>query len=344
MGENEESVASAENEQRPARFCPQCGLSLVPLDVPHVARPCSACGKTVHLVERAEDGKGIKIRAGDEFTIPAGWITMSLDPSKATGRFFRGGVGWFVQRLLIGDIPRDPGDLDELLTRYEREADEILRASPKLSHLDPDNEEHGAEAFEILEKDQTSIEWWAMVLGGMEGHVRDCLKAGESEAAVLSACRMQAAHSMLVFKRHLEEHVWTGYRHSQLIYDVAAAGATTPQEAEIIRALSPAFERLDEDVLHAWVEADVEFGERLGVTQIKEPLLKALAAYHLSLFERRRREDQLRSEQDARTWANRIAGAGAGAAIVGSRVGLHVGVGGREGHTLSRSSKTRPGM
>jgi hypothetical protein len=153
------------------------------------------------------------------------------------------------------------------------------------------------------------------------------LEDGDAEAAVLSACRMQGAHSMVVFKQHLEEHVWTGYRHSQLIYDVAAAGATTPQEAEVIRALSPAFEKLDEDVLHAWVEADVDIGERLGVTQIKPPLLKALAAYHLTLFERRRQDARLKSEQDARTWANRIAGAGAGAAVVGVVVGLLVATG-----------------
>jgi hypothetical protein len=70
-----------EAEERPARFCGQCGRSLVPLDVPHVERPCGECGRSVYLVERSEEG-GIQVRERDKFTIPGDWLTMSLDPAK----------------------------------------------------------------------------------------------------------------------------------------------------------------------------------------------------------------------------------------------------------------------
>jgi hypothetical protein len=88
---------------RPARYCDQCALSLIPLAVPHVARTCKTCRKTVHLVEQGEGGVGIKVRQGDSFTIPAGWLTLSLDLRKSPGRFARPGLTWFVQQLLTGD-------------------------------------------------------------------------------------------------------------------------------------------------------------------------------------------------------------------------------------------------
>ena len=34
---------------------------------------------------------------------------------------------------------------------------------------------------------------------------------------------------MLVFKESLEDYVWTGYQHTSLNYDIAAAGAQTPR-------------------------------------------------------------------------------------------------------------------
>jgi hypothetical protein len=161
-----------------------------------------------------------------------------------------------------------------------------------------------------------------MWMGMMVADTRNRLDTGETPAAMLSACRMQAARSMLVFKQQLEEYVWTGYRHTQLIYDIAAAGAKTPQEAELIQALRPTFSQLPEDVLHAWVEANVDIAPRLGVSQVDESLLKALAKYHLSLFERGRQENQLATENRSRTWANRIAGAAVGATIVGIVVAI----------------------
>lgn len=303
------------------RYCDQCGRSLRPLDVPHVERPCSECGKSVYVAEPGEGG-GIRVREGDKFTIPAGWLTMSLDPAKSRGRFSRHGVSWFVRQLLIGEMPSSASGLDGLLDRYEREADEVLEASPKLAHLDLESESDAEKAIEIVKADSDSTEWWAMWMAMMAADIRERLRRGETADAVLSACRLQAARSMLVFKSNLEEHVWTGYRHTQLIYDIASAGARTSQETEAIRALRPIFLNLPEDVLHTWVESGVEIGPRIGVTQVEEPLLRALAEYHLSLFERRRKKHLLGEEQRSRSWSNRIQGAVAATTIAGAVVGL----------------------
>ena len=304
------------------RYCDQCGRSLVPLPVPHVRRKCEECGKSVHVAEPGEQG-GIRVRKGDAFTIPAGWLTLSLDPSKSRGRFSRAGVTWFVQRMLAGDLPRDPSGLDALLGRYEEEADSVLKGSEKLAGLNMDDEGDANKAFELLNtQHKDSIEWWAFVMMALAQDLRIKLADGQTQEATLWAVRLQAVRSMFVFKQSLEEHVWAGYRHTQLIYDVASASARTPAEAEAIEALRPAFANLSEDVLHAWVESGVDIGPRIGVAAVDEALLRALARYHLSLFERRRAEQEMARQHRSRIWANRIAAASAGAAITVAVAGL----------------------
>lgn len=308
------------------KFCDQCGHSLLPLAVPHVERPCADCGKSVFLVARGEGGKGIQVREGDKFTIPAGWLTMSLDPAKATGMFYRFGVTWFVTQLLAGELPSQPDDVEGYLERLKTNADSILEGSQRLSHLGLEDEKDAEKVIEILKAESDTAEWWAFLMGTFASTLLDELHGGASPTVILHTVRMQAAHSMLVFKQNLEEHVWTGYKHTKLIYNIASASARTPEDAEKIQALRPLFSRLEEDVLHAWVEGDVEIGPRISVSDVDEVLLKGLAKYHLSVFERRRQESALERENSSLVWSNRIAAAGVGAALASVVIGALTGI------------------
>jgi hypothetical protein len=196
-------------EARPARYCEQCGRSLRPLDVPHVERPCAECGRSVYVVERGDGG--IQIRAGDKFTIPAGWLTMSLDPAKSTGRFFRHGVTWYVTQLLTEALPGAKADVDAYLDRCYSQADQVLEASPKLAHLDLDSAAGANAAPEIIE--HGSAEWWATVMGVSVLNIGEARESGSVEDAIVWTARLQAARAMLVYLKQLDEYVWTGYRH-----------------------------------------------------------------------------------------------------------------------------------
>ena len=79
----------------------------------------------------------------------------------------------------------------------------------------------------------------------------------------------------------------------------AVAASRTPAEAEAIKKLEPAFAGLDERTLYAWVHSGESIGPKLGVKSLSEGLLKALANWHLSLFERRR-VDEARAKDDER--------------------------------------------
>lgn len=276
----------------------------------------------MYVVEPGEQGQGIQIRKGDRFTIPAGWLKLSLDPRTSTGRFTRAGMAWFVASLLTGDLPQDQTNLPDLLDKYSKEADAVLESSEKLKGLDLEDDKDAEEALARLKEDRDSIEWWALWVGVISSDLKRRLAEGGSGEAILSALRLHAARSALVFKQSLEDYVWTGYQHAQLIYDIASATARTPAEAEAIQALRPLFANLSEDVLHAWVEAGVEIGPRIGVRDVDEPLLTALAKYHLGLFERNRREEELSRQGNSRIWQNRIAAASVGVAVAGLLVGV----------------------
>jgi len=267
------------------------------------------------LAEPGEGGKGIKVEKGDSFILPAGSISISLDPTKTSNRFTRHGVSWFVEHLIVQPLNRSADELTDLFEYWDNQAEALLKASEKLSHLDLEDEKDCETAVQIVEQHRGSLEWWALMALLNAKKAKKCLDEGESADAVLAACRAQASHSMVIYMRDLEEYVWTGYQHFQLIYGTAKASAQTPTEAKAIDALRPIFENLSEDVLHTWVEAGTNIGPRIGVTDVDEKLLSALAQFHLSEHERRRKQKQLDREHGSRTWTNLVAAAAAGAAV-----------------------------
>lgn len=225
-----------------------------------------------------------------------------------------------MSRLLTDGVPISKDGLDAFLDRYHAQADEVLESSPKLAHLDLESEEDAGAGWELIE--EGSPEWWATVMGASVLKIREAREAGAVDDAIVATAQLQTAHTMLVYLNQLDEHVWTGYRHMQQVYDIASAAARTPREAELIQALRPTFAKLSEDVLHAWVESGVSIGERIGVTELEEPLLRELARYHLNAFDRRRRDAEIESERRSMMRNNQIAGATAMAAVAGTVVGI----------------------
>jgi hypothetical protein len=184
---------------------------------------------------------------------------------------------------MTGDLPSNDEEVDDYLEKLKANADEILEHGERLAHLNLESDADAEAAIELLKQDRMAIEWWTLLMRTLAPVLIDELEQGASRASILRAARLQAAHSMVVFKQSLEAHVWMGYKHTRLIYDIASASARTSEDAERIQATRPLFSQLNEDVLHAWGQGDVGIGPRIGVTGLDEALLKGLASYHLSL-------------------------------------------------------------
>jgi hypothetical protein len=304
----------------PERFCSQCGDSLVPLARPHVARTCAECGKTKHLVEIASGG-GITIRGGDRFTIPAGWIQISLSPA-SRGKLARPGLKFLLRQFFYIGEPNSAADIDGLLKKYEDIADRILQDSALLKGIDQETPEGAKEAVEILEKDRTTREWHAVLLGTFAKLVADAIAANNTSEAAWAMYQAAQAHAMVVTTEPtFEQTLWRGYLANQVVYEAAIAAVSTPAEAEAIKALEPLFNRLGEATLYAWVHSGEPIGPRLGVKSLSEPLLKALGHWHLAEAERKRAEEvrvveEARAARELRVkWA--AVGASVGIALCG---------------------------
>ncbi len=288
------------------RFCDHFGASLVPLDVPHIERPCAECDKSKFLAEPGDNHQGIKVKKGDKFRIPAGWLAFSLDPASSRGRFSKAGTIWFVSHMLTGDIPGGDEGLREYLQRVDDDIDVFLRSSERLSHLNLDDEKDAEKAVELLKDDSYTPEWSALVVDVLRGLLVEALDNGADPTAVVRALQMQAHRSLLMYKRHLAEFVWTGYEQVSAVYNIAAVAAQTPAEEKKIRALEPAFKKLDEAALHAWVDAQADIGEKMGVMDVDKDVLLGLARYHLALREREREQGRWEADRLIRLGEYRV--------------------------------------
>ena len=320
------------------RFCQDCGKSLVQLDVPHTSRPCEVCNKTTYFVSPGDDGVGIKIEKGDTFTIPAGWLTISLDPAKSRGTFTRHGVNWFVRGLIFGALPSAPEKVVDYLRYLDGEADKALLASPRMADLDINSQSDMNRAYERFKDEQDSIEHVAILLSAGAHRSLDLLGDDSSREELVQWVTVTvAAQMMLLYKQALENHVWAGYEQTRLVYGIAVAGASSPKEAKAIEALRPIFANLSEYVLAGWVGADANVKEKLGIEGIDDAVVNALARYHLKQFELGRQKADIDAQAVSRKWGNRFAGAGAAAAVAAVIVSVLVALG-----ILHTSSPTSP--
>ena len=166
--------------------------------------------------EPGDNGHGIKIEPGDQFVFPEGWLQISANPLKGPGRLYRSGLGWFAKLIFVEDI-RSESDLDDLLSAAEQYADEILKDSELLKGLDLESESDGPEVLARIEKDQSTKEWWALLVGTFNRMVVEAIKENDARKAAWAMRASERARAMCVFKIHLEEVVWMGHSAGRLV-------------------------------------------------------------------------------------------------------------------------------
>lgn len=192
-------------------LCDQCKQSLAPLATMHVKRQCEKCGKNIYVFELGDSGQGMMVRKGDQMIIPKGSIRLSLDPDRATGKFFRPGITWFVKTLYLEGFPKSSKELNTLLDQYDAQSSTILENSSLLNGLDLNKESDADKAFELVKDKEDSPEWWAMLMGAFSLQVRKAIDERDAETAAWAMGYLVNARAMLIFNQSLEQVVWRGY-------------------------------------------------------------------------------------------------------------------------------------
>ena len=157
------------------KFCPLCGRSTLPLSVPHLTVDCKECGRTVHFIRRGENGDGIRVEAGERFTIPAGWITLSLEP-KPQGKLFRSGLPFLLNQFFVGKTPTEASIL-QFVEEVEKDFDSYIEKTEAAKGLNLSTEEDAAELATRFEKDKQSRDWYifaaSMFCGGIKWSIEN---------------------------------------------------------------------------------------------------------------------------------------------------------------------------
>ncbi|MBU5636550.1 DUF4263 domain-containing protein [Geomonas sp. Red69] len=187
------------------------------LDVPHVIRKCTACGREMHIVEPGEHGKGIKISAGDTFIIPEGYIKLSLNPLKSSANFSTAGLEWFASQIFIDGLPDKEETFLVDITALEAQIDTIVNSSELIQPLDINNPDHIEKILEILLGQKHRPEFWAMLSGHFLAVARDARESNDAEKASWATACAERCRAMLIYKQHLEEVVWMGHSAKRVI-------------------------------------------------------------------------------------------------------------------------------
>ena len=306
------------NSENIPNFCSDCGKSLHPLNTVHLKIDCKDCGKTTYVLPPPSDeGQGIKVPIGASLTIPPGFLEMSLSPS-SRGQFTRIGLAYFIQALIFAGQPQTPEDIEKLLELYENQSQNVLKNSSLLEGLDIANDNDAEEILKRISSSKSSSEWWASLMSVCAGEVQKAILQNNTRGAAWAMYQAVNAHAMLIFQEEFEDTLWCGYVNNKLIYDVASAASQTPAEVEALKKLEPLFSKLDEGTLYTWIESGLPISSRIGIKELPEETILALAKWHLSSFERRREEEKriLENKRDIRdTW---IKGIATGAGVVGA--------------------------
>lgn len=272
----------------------------------------------VHFVRTAPNGTGIQVEKGERFTIPAGFIQISLDPA-SHGKLFRPGLSFLLKQFFIGNYPKEPKDFVSFARILNDEADAILKSSERLKGLDLGKEVDAKAAIEKLKEDQESRDWHAMTMGAFSLSVTEAIDKKDALSAAWSGYMLGIVRGLTIVTEPLfEQTLWRGYLANQVVYESAAAAARTPGEAEAIKRLEPLFRKLDEATLYTWVKSKLPIGPRIGVKGLPEEILSALAEWHLVSFQSER-EHAIRNANERRAnWELRLKWMTFGLAVAGA--------------------------
>lgn len=321
--------------EQPERFCPQCGKSRLPLSVPHLSTECKDCGRTVHFVRPGENGEGIRIEAGERFSIPANWITLSLEP-KPNSRLFRSGLPFLLNQYFIGQVPTEES-ITQFVDTLAEDFDSYIEKIEAAQGLCLSTEEGAKELTARLEKDKQSRDWYLFVASMCCGAVKWSIENDNPQRAAWAGYMLGTFRGLsIVTEPVFEETLWRGYLANEVVYEAAAAaGNRSPAELEALKKLEPLFQQMDETMLHALVDSGLPIGPKINVKNLPEELLKALAKHQIATRERERqeskqaekdrREEERLSKKDRREEVElRIKWAAIGATVAGSIVALVV--------------------
>jgi Domain of unknown function (DUF4263) len=192
--------------------CDQCEAieDVSDVDGPYTIRTCEKCGRKMRIREFGKHGIGIEIKAGDQFVLPANFMSISANPLKSSGHLFRPGLAWFTEFIFLNDINAKRDNFVPHLQKQLEQFEEYLRKSDLFKGINFDDPTQERQIYEVAEANIGSAEWFAFVAANLIQFVKQSIASNDSAAAAWAMATAERYRSLWIFKEHFEEVVWMG--------------------------------------------------------------------------------------------------------------------------------------
>ncbi len=171
----------------------------------------------MRIVETGEHGKGIVIRPGDQFSIPTGWINLSLNPLASNVVLTRQGLEMAAEAIFIDGIFQKEQSYEVDAAAQEQRMDQIVNDSPHVKPLDVNNREHTEAIANALSTRKDSVEYWAFLAGMFLAQARGARDKNDANEASWAVACAERCRMMVVYKQELETAVWMGHSAKRLV-------------------------------------------------------------------------------------------------------------------------------
>ena len=197
--------------------CDQCRDVVERPNVPHVVRKCRSCGREVRIVEPGEDGRGIRMVAGDTFVIPAGHIKLAFSPLQASGFLTRHGLDALAQHIFLDGLFQKEGEYSVDADALEERMCAVVNASPLVKPRDVNAAEDWEPVWAALSGRKELTEHWALLAALFLSLARDARAEKDADKASWATACAERCRMMVVHKQHLEEAVLMGQSARRLL-------------------------------------------------------------------------------------------------------------------------------
>jgi hypothetical protein len=201
--------------------CTECAnlRDITDLSRPYVVRTCKKCGRKINLRTSGAHGIGFIVEKGDQFIMPAGFLTMSANPLKGSGRFSSHGLSWFAEMVFGVDIAnkKNREDFPAAIRVIMESNEDLFKNAEYLKGLDLSDPANEQEMFNRIAANDKTVEWWGYMAAGFGSIALNAIEQGNASEAAWAMATGERFRALSVFKLNFEEAVFMGHSARPLI-------------------------------------------------------------------------------------------------------------------------------
>jgi hypothetical protein len=201
--------------------CPACAKlkDISDLSRPYTIRTCEKCGRKINLRKPGAHGVGIEVEKGEQFVMPAGFLSISANPLKGSGNLTRHGLNWFAELTFGVDIAKNQyrEDFRPGIRKIIESNEALFKDAEYLRGLDLDDPSNEEEMFKRISANTKTVEWWGFMAAGFGAVALNAIEEGKASEAAWAMATAERFRALAIFKSNFEEAVFVGHSARRLV-------------------------------------------------------------------------------------------------------------------------------